>query len=151
MGEKTTGDTRQETSDEERQQLVIGQINPHHLGGQVIIPDSDERPSYFGSSQVLSEEYTQNRDTDNQVELTLAAAEDIIADGGKGYNHTEVPTGPAPLTNYPHDDELGGGSGNGQVKTLNPKMIPTAPAITPAEMKARGKGNSKRVVRIAEV
>ena len=53
VGQQRAGDTGKETADEEGQQFVIKQVDAHHLGGQVVIPDGDKSPAYLGPGQVL--------------------------------------------------------------------------------------------------
>ena len=61
VGQQRTGDAGEEAADEEGQQLVIKQVDAHHLGGQVVIADGDKGPAHLGPGEVLGEEIRTGR------------------------------------------------------------------------------------------
>ena len=61
MGQQGTGNSGQETTDEESQHFVVEKIDSHHFGRQIIIPDGDKSPPDPGPGQILGQKDDRSR------------------------------------------------------------------------------------------
>ena len=66
MRQQRPGDTGEETADKERRQFIAEEVDAHHLGGQVVITDSDECPPDPCPDDIFSDIYGDERDDENQ-------------------------------------------------------------------------------------
>lgn len=80
MREQGTGDTREETADEEGSKLVAEKVNAHNLGGEVVVTDSHKSSAYPGTGSVLGGKDSDDGYDKNQVEFAGGGLENDSAE-----------------------------------------------------------------------
>src|SRR6266508_970817 len=122
VGEQGARDADVERRHPEAEQLVLEDVHPHHLGGDVLVADRDERLPGLRAEEVLREQEQEHGDGEDEVEEAPVAVELEAAElRGRDGDAVHAARHAVPVRGGELDDEVGGERRHREVEPLEPE------------------------------